>query len=210
MWRIDPCGDRALLVRLGNDIDPELLRLVLSLEQVLISSRPRGLLETLPAYASLLCNFDPTIASFTGLAEAIRRFEGKLQPVRLSGETVEIVTRYDGEDLANVAAATGLSRKAVIDLHTARDYLVYCVGFAPGFPYCGELDDRLSVPRRASPRSNVIAGSVAIAGRQTGIYPVASPGGWNIIGHTDVPLFDVKATPPARFKPGDRLRFVPG
>jgi KipI family sensor histidine kinase inhibitor len=209
MWRVDPCGDRALLVRLGNEIDPQLLGEVLALEQALISSRPSGLLSTVPAYASLLCNFDATTTSFSQLGASIRSFEGKLQPFELSGDTIEIPTRYDGEDLLDVAAVTGLNRDEVIDLHTARNYVVYCVGFAPGFPYCGELDERLSVSRRASPRLTVAAGSVAIAGRQTGIYPVASPGGWNIIGHTEIPLFDVNAEPPARFKPGDRLRFVP-
>ena len=98
---------------------------------------------------------------------------------------------------------------AVIELHAGREYLVYCVGFAPGFTYCGALDDQLDVPRRASPRARVAAGSVGIAGSQTGIYAVESPGGWNLIGRTDLRLFDPAADPPARFQPGDRLRFVP-
>ena len=97
----------------------------------------------------------------------------------------------------------------VIEAHARREYLVYCVGFAPGFTYCGALPDQLAVPRLASPRVRVSAGSIGIAGRQTGIYAVESPGGWNLIGRTALRLFDPAADPPARFKPGDRLRFIP-
>jgi KipI family sensor histidine kinase inhibitor len=97
----------------------------------------------------------------------------------------------------------------VVEAHAGREYLVYCVGFAPGFTYCGAIPDQLVVPRLASPRLRVSAGSIGIAGRQTGIYAVESPGGWNLIGRTSLRLFDPVADPPARFKPGDRLRFIP-
>ena len=110
---------------------------------------------------------------------------------------------------ASVALPTNLTPAGVIEMHAGREYLVYCVGFAPGFTYCGVLPDQLSVPRLASPRLRVATGSIGIAGRQTGIYAVESPGGWNLIGRTGLRLFDPAADPPVRFKPGDRLRFIP-
>src|SRR5207302_10936368 len=110
---------------------------------------------------------------------------------------------------ADVAAKTKLTPTGVIEAHADREYLVYCVGFAPGFTYCGSVLDQLSVPRLASPRLRVLPGSVGIAGRQTGIYAVESPGGWNLIGRTQMRLFDPAGDPPVRFKLGDRLRFVP-
>lgn len=209
MWRVADAGDRALLVTIGTVIDPVLLGQVLALERALQERRPPGLLDIVPAYASLLCRFDPDVTNATRLEADLRRFEGGLDAAIPFGPVVEVPTRYDGPDLEDVARLTDLTPAGVVDAHAGREYLVYCVGFAPGFTYCGTLSDGLVVPRRPSPRVRVPAGSVAIAGRQTGIYAVASPGGWNLIGRTDVPLFDVSATPPVRFKPGDRIRFVP-
>jgi KipI family sensor histidine kinase inhibitor len=209
VWRIDPAGDQALLVRLGTAIDPVLLGEVLALERTLSDAAPAGLLGTVPSYASLLCRYDPIEIDFASLEQLIRRHEGQLQPIVFSSAITEIPTLYDGPDLDEVSASTNFSRSEVIALHAGRDYLVYCVGFAPGFTYCGEVDQRLAVPRKASPRSRVEAGSVAIANRQTGIYGVDSPGGWHVIGHTDLPLFDPTWNSPVRFKPGDRIRFVP-
>jgi KipI family sensor histidine kinase inhibitor len=143
------------------------------------------------------------------LEAIIRQFDGQVDASVPVGPVVDISTRYDGPDLADVALKTDLTPARVIEAHAAREYLVYCVGFAPGFTYCGALPDQLAVPRLASPRLRVSAGSIGIAGRQTGIYAVESPGGWNLIGRTDLRLFDPAADPPARFKPGDRLRFVP-
>ena len=157
----------------------------------------------------MLCRYDPAITTAERLEKGIRQLEGRLRSSPSFGPIVEIPTTYDGPDLGDVAAKTDLSTTAVIELHSGREYLVYCVGFAPGFTYCGALDDQLVVPRRASPRARVAAGSVGIAGSQTGIYAVESPGGWNLIGRTDLRLFDPAADPPARFQPGDRLRFVP-
>jgi inhibitor of KinA len=209
VWRIDPAGDQALLVRIGAAIDPLVLGQVLALQQALTDAAPAGVLGTVPSYASLLCRYDPTEVDFVSLERLIRRQEGRLPPVAFSTEITEIPTSYDGPDLEEVSAGTNLSHSEVVALHAGREYLVYSVGFAPGFTYCGEVDQRLAVPRKASPRSRVEAGSVAIANRQTGIYGVDSPGGWNLIGHTDLPLFDPTWNPPVRFKPGDRIRFVP-
>jgi KipI family sensor histidine kinase inhibitor len=209
MWNIAPAGDRALLVTLGRSIDRELLGQVLALDQALQDRRPRGLLSTVPAYASLLCRFDPGVTDAARLEASIRQLEGRLDASIPSGSIVDVPTRYDGPDLAEVALKTKMTPANVIEAHAGREYLVYCIGFAPGFTYCGALPDQLVVPRLASPRLRVSAGSIGIAGRQTGIYAVESPGGWNLIGRTALRLFDPAADPPARFKPGDRLRFVP-
>jgi len=209
MWQVAPAGDRALLVTLGATIDPALLSEVLALDRALLNRMPSGLLGTVPAYASLLCHYDPEATDAARLEAAIRRLEGTLDAPVPSGAVTDIPTRYDGPDLADVALTTNLTPAGVIKAHADREYLVYCVGFAPGFTYCGTLPAQLAVPRLASPRLRVSAGSIGIAGQQTGIYAVESPGGWNLIGRTALRLFDPAADPPARFKPGDRLRFIP-
>jgi KipI family sensor histidine kinase inhibitor len=209
MSQVTAAGDRALLVTVGRIIDPELLGQVLALERALADRKPSGLLSTVPAYASLLCHYDPDVTDAARLEAIIRQFDGQVDASVPVGPVVDVPTRYDGPDLADVALKTDLTPARVIEAHAAREYLVYCIGFAPGFTYCGTLPDQLEVPRLASPRLRVSAGSIGIAGRQTGIYAVESPGGWNLIGRTDLRLFDPAADPPARFKPGDRLRFVP-
>jgi inhibitor of KinA len=209
MWQITPAGDRALLVTVGQIIDPALLGKVLALDHALRDRPPRGLVSTVPAYASLLCHYDPEITDAALLEAGIRRLEGQLEGSVPFGAVVDVPTRYDGPDLAHVALKTNLTPAGVVEAHAGREYLVYCVGFAPGFTYCGALPDQLAVPRLASPRLRVPAGSIGIAGRQTGMYAVESPGGWNLIGRTALRLFDPAADPPARFKPGDRLRFIP-
>jgi KipI family sensor histidine kinase inhibitor len=186
-----------------------LLGEVLALDHALADRRPSGLINTVPAYASLLCYYDPSATDESRLAATISELEGHLGGSVPPGSIVDIPTRYDGPDLAGVALKTNLTPADIIDAHANREYLVYCVGFAPGFTYCGALPDQLAVPRLPSPRLRVSPGSIGIAGRQTGIYAVESPGGWNLIGRTTMRLFDPAADPPARFKPGDRLRFVP-
>jgi len=208
MWRVAPAGDRALLITIGTVIDPALLAEVLALDRALQDRQPAGLLGTVPAYGSLLCHYDAGVTDAARLEESIRQLEGKVEYSIPSGTIVDIPTRYDGPDLPEVALKTNLTPAGVLEQHAGREYLVYCVGFAPGFTYCGAVD-QLDVPRMASPRLRVPAGSVGIAGRQTGIYGVESPGGWNLIGRTALRLFDPTADPPVRFKPGDRLRFVP-
>lgn len=209
MWQVAPAGDRAVLVTLGRSIDPELLGQVLALDQALQDRRPSGLISTVPAYASLLCHYDPDVTDAVRLEAGIRQLEGQVDASVPFGAVVDVPTRYDGPDLADVALKTNLTPAGVVEAHAGREYLVYCVGFAPGFTYCGALPDQIGVPRLASPRLRVSAGSIGIAGRQTGIYAVESPGGWNLIGRTALRLFDPAADSPARFKPGDRLRFIP-
>jgi len=209
MWQVAPAGDRALLVTLGRSIGPELLGQVLALDRALQDRRLIGLVSTVTAYGALLCHYDAGLTDVARLEDAIRKLEGKVEASVPSGAIVDIPTRYDGPDLPEVALRTKLTPAGVIDQHAGREYLVYCVGFAPGFVYCGALPEQIEVPRLASPRLRVPAGSVGIASRQTGIYAVESPGGWNLIGRTALRLFDPAAYPPARFRPGDRLRFIP-
>src|ERR1700680_4718871 len=209
MWRIAHAGDRALLITLGDAISPATLGQVLALDRALEDHRPRGLLGTVPAYASLLCRYDPGVTDAARLEDSIHEFEGRVDASIPLGSIVDVPTRYDGPDLADVALKTNLTPAAVIDAHAGQEYLVYCIGFAPGFAYCGAVADQLAVPRLASPRLRVPAGSIGIAGHQTGLYAVESPGGWNLIGRTALRLFDPAVDSPARFQPGDRLRFVP-
>jgi len=206
-------GDRGLLVELGKGIDPAVNRRVKQLHRIIARERPHGVVETVPAYASLLVVFDPLQAS----PEALKRLIVGLCDFEDAGPTedrtvVEIPVVYGGEagpDLDAVAAHHGLSREDVIGLHTGTVYRVYMIGFTPGFPYMGELPEALDTPRRDTPRTHIPKGSVAIAQRQTGIYPAVSPGGWQIIGRTPVALFDPRKETPSFLTMGDAVRFIP-
>lgn len=206
-------GDRGLLVELGKGIDPAVNRRVKQLHRIIARERPHGVVETVPAYASLLVVFDPLQAS----PEALKRLIVGLCDFEDAGPiedrtVVEIPVVYGGEagpDLDAVAGHHGLSREDVIGLHTGTVYRVYMIGFTPGFPYMGELPEALDTPRRDTPRTHIPKGSVAIAQRQTGIYPAVSPGGWQIIGRTPVALFDPRKETPSFLTMGDAVRFIP-
>ncbi len=208
MRRIVPAGDRALLIVFGDAMSPETLADVLTFEAALRRVKPRGLVSTVPAYASLLCTYDPDVTEGTAIERQLRGLPVP-QRRRLPRAVHEVPVRYDGADLERVAQYAQLSVADVVSTHAGTEYLVYAIGFAPGFTYCGILPEILATPRLPSPRTRVEPGSVGIAGRQTGMYAVASPGGWNVIGHTDAVLFDPRRRPPARLRPGDCLRFVP-
>lgn len=165
-----------------------------------------GVVDVVPAYRTVLVTVrEPQ------QVDAVRELLPRLPldvPPGGAGRRVELPVVYDGEDLDDVCRLTGLSRDEVVARHTGRDHVVAFLGFAPGFPYLVGLDPALHVPRRATPRTRVPAGAVGLAGDQTGVYPQPTPGGWQIIGHTDVALFDPAREPPALLAPGDRLRFV--
>jgi len=209
VWQITPAGDRALLVRVADTMSEEALATVLALERALRRRSPGGLRSMVPAYASLLCAYDPEVTDFDRLAAGVRAIRLPRRPALPAGRQVDVPVRYEGPDLERVAGQTGLAVPDVVARHAGLTYLVYGVGFAPGFTYCGELPPELATPRLGSPRTVVPAGSVGIAGRQTGIYAVASPGGWNMIGRTEMQLFDSGRRPPALLRPGDRIRFRP-
>jgi KipI family sensor histidine kinase inhibitor len=214
--RIDRVGDAALLLTVGDDVAVHLNLLVHRVVAELgpLAAGVDGLGVPIPAYASVLVPFDPDVTGEDAVRVAINQalLRAIAGPAADPGPLVEIRVAYggaDGPDLAEVARRTGRSETDVVALHAGREYRVFLVGFVPGFPYLGILPDELVLPRRATPRIRVPAGSVAIAGRQTGIYPLATPGGWHIVGRTDAPLWDVTRSSPALLEPGARVRFVP-
>jgi KipI family sensor histidine kinase inhibitor len=209
VWRAAAAGEAGLLITLGDSISPGILAEVLALDSRLRNRPPKGLLSTVPSYASVLCRFDPDRTDAARLETEISSQIDQLEVPPVEGRAVEVPVEYRGPDLDRVAAHTGLSMAEVIATHASVEYLVYCLGFAPGFTYCGELPAALEAPRLASPRTRVPRGSIGIAGRQTGIYAVESPGGWNLIGQTELKLFDPDRDPPCFFRPGDRVRFRP-
>lgn len=209
--RILPVGDGALTVELGRTLDPELNGRVRALDEAVRAQPFPGLLESVPAYASLLLVYDHARISFADARAAMERLLDVPAAAPRPGSRHVVPVRYGGEngpDLAEIAAACGLSERDVVKRHTAAEYTALFVGFLPGFAYLGLLPPELERPRRATPRPRVPAGSVALAGRLTGVYPFASPGGWNLIGRTDRVLFDAFADGPALIQPGDRVRFL--
>ncbi len=211
--RILVAGDSALLVELGDEIDPAVNCQVHALALALERGAMPGLGEVVPSYCSLLVHYDPLVCDCSAVEafvlEAVARCDLAHLP---EPRTVEIPTVYGetyGPDIAFVATHNGLSVDDVIERHAGATYTVYMLGFAPGFAYLGGLPEELVTPRLPTPRQAVPAGSVGIAGAQTGVYPIETPGGWRLIGRTPISLFDPVADPPALLRPGDRVRFVP-
>ncbi len=211
--RFLPAGESALVVEFGDEIHPDIHRQVLALDYALSREPFPGLRETVPTYRSLLVHYDPLQLAWDDalgyVTDALRRSAEVPMP---EPAEVEIPVIYGGEfgpDLEFVAESNGLSVDEVIRLHAGATYTVYMLGFAPGFAYLGGLPDRLATPRLPTPRPSVPAGSVGIAGRQTGIYALSTPGGWRIIGRTLQVMLALHRDPPTLLKPGDRVRFVP-
>jgi KipI family sensor histidine kinase inhibitor len=203
-----PLGEGAVTLTLADEISLETHQHVHAIAEALTRDPPPGLRDIVAAYTTLSVFFDPGLLAF----ETVRdRLLGLRETVGVEsippGQEWVIPVRYDGPDLAEVASRTGLSPEEVITRHTGRSYRVYLIGFVPGFAFLGELDPRLVLPRRESPRQRVPAGAVAIAGAQTGVYPLETPGGWHLIGHTDTRPFDLARDPAVLFKVGDRVRF---
>lgn len=211
-FQVFPAGDSAVLVKLGDEINPLTSRRVHWLAARLQEHPLPGLGEAIPGYASMLVHFDPLAVSTDQTSRWIERLTANLPddfPDAPPGRLLEIPAVYDGPDLPALAASKNLGVKDVIRLHANREYLVYLIGFTPGFAYLGEVDERIAAPRLSTPRQRVPAGSVGIAGRQTGVYPIDSPGGWQLIGHTHLRFFDPLANPPCLLAPGDRVIFRP-
>ena len=209
--QIRPASDSSLLVSFGDAISIDAHRQVMQLTQAL-AERAVGLRNLHPAFASVLIDFDPRRWTHQQVEELVRQRIAAQPGVAAGGRLVEIPVRYggvDGPDLEEVAHHTGLTPRRVVELHASAEYPVYFVGFAPGFPYLGGMPPELATPRLPAPRKRVPAGSVAIGGAQTGVYPLESPGGWRLIGRTPLRLFDPSADPPALLRMGDRVRFVP-
>jgi KipI family sensor histidine kinase inhibitor len=204
-------GDRSLLVELGDDISPAVNQKVQELFSAIDRQRSKGILDLVPSYRSLLMIYDPLCISLDEIKAGIKDIWDNPDQSRLpQPQTVKIPVVYGGEygpDLQLVAQYHNLTPREVIDFHTRPAYRVYMIGFTPGFPYLGEVLDAIATPRRETPRTLVPKGSVGIAQRQTGIYPVDSPGGWQIIGWTPVKLFDPFGKPPSHLVMGDRVQF---
>ncbi len=206
-------GDRALLIEFGDAIDPELNRRGRRLQFAIQEAKLPELVETVPTYRSLLVYYEPRQASPAELRAKLEVLAGDTEDERLPEPMVtEVPTVYGGEygpDLEFVAEHNGLLRDEVIGLHAGKVYLIYMLGFIPGFAYLGGISPRIAAPRLATPRARIPAGSVGIAGNQTGIYPTESPGGWRLIGRTPIELFHPQKEPPALLRMGNYVRFVP-
>jgi KipI family sensor histidine kinase inhibitor len=210
-----PAGEQGLVVEYGDAIDPAINRRVRDLFIHLHAAAIPGIRDLVPTYRSLLVAYDPLRLAPSALREALERAEAELASASVPApapRVIEIPTCYGGEfgpDLPFVASHNGLTEDEVVRIHSGTDYLVYMMGFSPGFPYLGGMSGRIATPRLQTPRTAIPAGSVGIAQSQTGIYPVESPGGWQLIGRTPAVLFDASRRPPALVEAGDSLRFVP-
>jgi KipI family sensor histidine kinase inhibitor len=206
-----PMGDRSFLVELGNEISPAINQCVQELFVALDLQKPQGILELVPSYRSLLVICDPLVVSLAELEQVIVEVHDNLDRKQLpESRTVKIPVVYGdnyGPDLVEVAQYHNMTPEQVVGYHIQPTYRVYMIGFTPGYPYLGELPDAIATPRRNTPRTRVPRGSVGIAQKQSGIYSVDSPGGWQIIGWTPVHLFDPRRTPPSLLVMGDRVQF---
>ena len=211
--RFVPAGDKAFVIELGDGISPEINRSVHNLLLSIEKQGIPGILDMVPTYRSILINYDPLTLPPNELEERVRELTQDLDETPpAASRVVELPTSYGGEhgsDLGYVAEHNGLTEEEVIALHSGTDYLVYMMGFTPGFTYLGGMSEKIATPRLQTPRTAIPAGSVGIAERQTGVYPIESPGGWQLIGRTPVRLFDPSKQPPIIAEPGDYIRFVP-
>lgn len=215
-------GENALTVDYGNKISEDLNDRVLGLDRYFRSNSFPGMIETVPAYSSLTVFFDACVVrnSFPEfktafeavkklVADAVRKAKTLKKDAHLTLEIPVFFDKISGPDLEDVARLHKLSPAKVIDIFTSKTYRVFMLGFLPGFAYMGEVDEQIATPRRASPRTKVAKGSVGIAGRQTGIYPFESPGGWQIIGRTTTELFVPDDETPCFLSAGDEVKFYP-
>jgi KipI family sensor histidine kinase inhibitor len=211
--KILTAGDSSILIQFGNSIDPEINGKIAATVQLMREQHIEGVVDIIPAFCSLLINYDPRVISYDRMRT---RMEQILSMEIASGtrkkKVYEIPVCYGGSfgpDLATIAEHAGLSPQEVIDIHASTDYLIYMLGFLPGFTYLGGLDERIHTPRLANPRIRIPAGSVGIGGSQTGIYPMDSPGGWQLMGMTPVKTYDPEREVPILVEAGDYIRFVP-
>ncbi len=211
--KIKPSGDRGILITLGDRINEETNRKITALVAQISNQRLAGVEDLIPSYTQLMILYDPLFADYETLCHIIRSLEHNVHDLSSDKQVIiHIPVLYGGDsgtDLSFVASYNHLTEEEVINIHSSTAYLIHMIGFTPGFPYLGGLSERIRTPRLSEPRQSIKAGSVGIADNQTGIYPIDSPGGWQIIGHTPVELFNWNNTPPALFKAGQYIMFHP-
>jgi inhibitor of KinA len=208
--RFRPASDQSLLVYFGDHIELDTHRRVVRFLKLLQAQPIDGVRNLHPAYCSMLVVFDPLRLDHAVLETRLREIGEHLESMELApSRTVEIHVRYDGPDLDEVAAFHNMSRERVAELHCSVIYTVYFLGFVPGFAYLGGLPSELATPRLTNPRRIVPAGSVGIAGNQTGVYPFSTPGGWRLIGQTNEQMFRTDRDPMSLLTIGDLVRFIP-
>jgi inhibitor of KinA len=206
------CGDTALCVEFGDQIDREVSARVLALADRIQAAGIAGVVELVPTFRSLLVHYDPSVGSQSELKAALAPLAVNLDAAQGASRKWRLPACYDtsvAPDLDEVASRTGLSVRQVIERHSAVTYHVYMLGFLPGYPYLGDLPPELALPRRENPRTRVPPGSIAIATTMTAVYPLESPGGWHLIGRTPVALWDVRRNPPVLLSAGDKIEFSP-
>lgn len=214
-YPVYPCGDCAVTLQIGDEIGEKINREVVGVLESLRKAAIPGVLELVPTYTSVCIHYDPLVLSYDDLLKVIGRLEnGSAENLEnAAARIVEIPVCYGGEygpDLAFVAEHNGLTAEEVVKRHSEGVYLVYMLGFLPGFAYMGGMDETIACPRLTSPRTKIPAGSVGIAGAQTGIYPLSSPGGWQLIGRTPLKMFAIDGEKTTfALSAGDRVRFVP-
>lgn len=211
--KIMPAGDSSMLIQFGNEIKVETNEQITSVIRLMKDQHIEGVIDMIPAFCSLLINYDLRMIQYETLEQRMKQ----LVKLEVSEEAntkriIEIPVCYGkefGPDIETVAKRAGMSVEEVIKLHTSNDYLIYMLGFMPGFCFLGGLDERIHTPRLANPRIKIPAGSVGIGGAQTGIYPLDSPGGWQLLGRTPVKVYDAEREEPIIYQAGDYVRFVP-
>lgn len=206
-------GENALILYLGKETSPETAARVQSACAAIEAALGQDLIDLVPSYASILVIYDPLRTDHLSVGHRLRTAVASLSvSAGCQGHTVTLPAYYDAEsgaDLETLAERASLSVADVIELHSSAEYRVYAIGFAPGFAYLGQVDERIAAPRLATPRQKVPRGAVAIADRQTAVYPAVSPGGWNLIGRCPTRMFDPRATPVMPVTVGDKVRFEP-
>ena len=204
-------GDTSLTAEFGNEISESINAKIRAFNIALEAAKIDGITETVPTYRSLMIHYDPGKISYEGLVKKLEKLSAQLDKIRIPPSSVlEIPVLYGGEmgpDLAFVAENAGKTEQEVIDIHTATEYLIYMLGFTPGFTYLGGMDESIAAPRLQQPRVKIPAGSVGIAGKQTGVYPIDSPGGWQLIGRTPVKMYDPNRAEPILPQAGQYIKF---
>lgn len=207
-----PAGDKVIIVEFGNEISQEINNKVMALYHVLSNSHIKGIEELIPTYRSLMVQYNPAQVVYKELIDLLTRLCKNLNEDKLPKQKIikvpVIYGQEFGPDIEFVARHNKISVKEVIQIHSSNDYLIYMLGFTPGFPYLGGMCEKIETPRLQTPRTKIPGGSVGIAGKQTGIYPIESPGGWQLIGRTPIKLYDPYRKPPILLKAGDFIRFV--